>query len=412
MSTPSGKPFSAFVPEGARERAAAERHPVDDDDPLRSPYAPKRRAARPFREPNRAESDAAGQLRFPYARNSAGSIEEQPSVQPDDCDDPPKTAHEQAAAEEYPVEQGEGPDLRSAQAANNEHGADERRADEMAGDADRQRLEAALSWLHQERSVDRLPRVTQLPPVPGLRSDAKVRRHSDEMFINGVRVPPSLEPERLLPPALARARRDNLRWPWRILIACVIAAPIAYYLVANWASTPQPASGAKLASADSQIVALPATRIRQSFEAKNDDPRNDDPRPLTQSETFSQRATPPQGETVATLQASSSDAQAKPTSTAARKLDPADVNLLVKQGEQFVAAGDLVTARLVFQRAAEAGDATAAMALRATYDPVVLARLGVRGISADVDKARSWYQKAMALGAPEASRRLELLANR
>ena len=66
----------------------------------------------------------------------------------------------------------------------------------------------------------------------------------------------------------------------------------------------------------------------------------------------------------------------------------------MKQGEQFAAAGDLVTARILLQRAAEAGDATAAMALGATYDPNVLAKLGVLGINGDAEKARSWYRKA------------------
>ena len=48
----------------------------------------------------------------------------------------------------------------------------------------------------------------------------------------------------------------------------------------------------------------------------------------------------------------------------------------------------------------------------ATYDPILLAKLGVRGIGPDMDKARSWYEKAKAFGSPEAARRLELLANR
>ncbi len=85
----------------------------------------------------------------------------------------------------------------------------------------------------------------------------------------------------------------------------------------------------------------------------------------------------------------------------------------MKQGEQFIAAGDLVTARMVLQRAAEAGDATAAIALGATYDPGVLARLGVVGMgAADVEKARSWYKKAESFGSSEATRRLQVLANR
>jgi len=95
-----------------------------------------------------------------------------------------------------------------------------------------------------------------------------------------------------------------------------------------------------------------------------------------------------------------------------RKLDPAEIDLLVKQGQQFVAAGDLVTARIVFQRAAEAGNAVAALALGASYDPVVLASLGVRGVDADVSKARIWYQKAKDYGSAEATKRLDVLANR
>ena len=51
----------------------------------------------------------------------------------------------------------------------------------------------------------------------------------------------------------------------------------------------------------------------------------------------------------------------------------------MKQGEQFIAAGDVVTARTAFQRAAEAGDAKAAVALGAAYDPTVLAKLEVVG---------------------------------
>ena len=67
---------------------------------------------------------------------------------------------------------------------------------------------------------------------------------------------------------------------------------------------------------------------------------------------------------------------------------------------------------MLFQRAAEAGDAAAATALSATYDPIVVAKLGVVGIHADVMKARFWYQKAVSLGSSDAKRRLDLLANR
>ena len=97
---------------------------------------------------------------------------------------------------------------------------------------------------------------------------------------------------------------------------------------------------------------------------------------------------------------------------AVRVLGPEEINLLTKQGEQFVEAGDFVTARTLFQRAAEANDATAATALGATYDPTVLARLGAVGVDPDLVKARFWYQKAVSLGSSDAKRRLDLLANR
>jgi predicted lipid-binding transport protein (Tim44 family) len=104
--------------------------------------------------------------------------------------------------------------------------------------------------------------------------------------------------------------------------------------------------------------------------------------------------------------------QAPAPSAPQRTVDPAQIELLTKQGEQFVAAGDLVTARMVFQRAAEAGDAYAAMAMGATFDPGVLAKLGVVGMGADVEKARSWYQKAESMGSAEATKRLRVLAHR
>jgi TPR repeat protein len=81
------------------------------------------------------------------------------------------------------------------------------------------------------------------------------------------------------------------------------------------------------------------------------------------------------------------------------------IALWVKRGEDFTAAGDFASARLVFQRAAEAGDAKAALMLAETYDPNILPA----GVAPDTAMARLWYEKAMDLGSPEAQRRLERL---
>jgi hypothetical protein len=117
-------------------------------------------------------------------------------------------------------------------------------------------------------------------------------------------------------------------------------------------------------------------------------------------------------ETVAILEPDTPGAHDLRSSTASRVLDPEQIMLLLKQGEQFIAAGDFVTARIAFQRAAEAGDANAALAVGATYDPIALAKLAAVGIRADVAKARSWYRRADKLGSSEAKRRLDDLADR
>jgi hypothetical protein len=94
------------------------------------------------------------------------------------------------------------------------------------------------------------------------------------------------------------------------------------------------------------------------------------------------------------------------------RLDASEVASLLKRADALIASGDVAAARLVLRRAAEAGDARAAMMLAGTYDPIVLEKLGVRGIVPDLGMARSWYEKAKRFGASEASLQLDRLANR
>jgi hypothetical protein len=84
---------------------------------------------------------------------------------------------------------------------------------------------------------------------------------------------------------------------------------------------------------------------------------------------------------------------------------------LLKRGEEFMGEGRVSAARLVFQRAAEACDVRAAFALGASYDPIMLQKLGVALLDPDVAAARAWYEKARELGSSEASQELELLSN-
>ena len=95
-----------------------------------------------------------------------------------------------------------------------------------------------------------------------------------------------------------------------------------------------------------------------------------------------------------------------------KTLDRGEVALLIKRGEDLVAAGDLSSARLLLQRAAEAGSAQAALELAETFDPNVLEKLRIKGLASDITQAIRWYQRAEQFGSAEASRQLQqLLAN-
>jgi hypothetical protein len=84
-------------------------------------------------------------------------------------------------------------------------------------------------------------------------------------------------------------------------------------------------------------------------------------------------------------------------------LDAGEIAALVKRGKDFANHGDLISARLLLRRAAEAGSAEAALALGETFDPVVFQRLHVIGIEPDAARAQKWYQRAAELGSAAAS---------
>lgn len=82
---------------------------------------------------------------------------------------------------------------------------------------------------------------------------------------------------------------------------------------------------------------------------------------------------------------------------------------MMKRGDEQLAEGGIAQARLLYERAAEAGLPEAAMALAATFDAAELGRLGVRGLQPDRAAAKRWYERAQELGAGEAEQRLRRL---
>ena len=84
-------------------------------------------------------------------------------------------------------------------------------------------------------------------------------------------------------------------------------------------------------------------------------------------------------------------------------MNPEDA-VLMEKGRDLLKSGDVASARLIFQRLANAGIADAALALAATYDRRYLAQHNLIGVAGDETAARDWYQRASELGSIEAGR--------
>jgi TPR repeat protein len=82
---------------------------------------------------------------------------------------------------------------------------------------------------------------------------------------------------------------------------------------------------------------------------------------------------------------------------------------LLARGDVLFSKGDLLAARLFYERAADGGDGQAALKLGETFDPVFLDRAHLPGARGDWSMALSWYRRARDLGVTEAEIMLKSL---
>jgi len=87
-------------------------------------------------------------------------------------------------------------------------------------------------------------------------------------------------------------------------------------------------------------------------------------------------------------------------------LAAAEIGALLAHGNAAFRKGDIAAARLLFQRAADAGEGRGALGMGATYDPAFLRLSPLRILYGDPAEARAWYLHALVLGAAVAERRL------
>jgi hypothetical protein len=234
-------------------------------------------------------------------------------------------------------------------------------------------------------------------PESGFEGDIAIRRLQRRM---------SLDPQPVREPVRDRPRATPRKIA-RLAGVMLVAAAVAFALV-MLAFPPGEPSAPPTRSASLAPEALVAKSDRgplpDSVPARPD--AVPDPAPV---------AAP--AATSAAASAAAPAAPAPPSSTreaslpAQPSLDPEEIAVLLRRGQDFFANGDLASARLMFRRAAEAGDARAALSLGATFDPNVLGKLPVLGAAPDIAQARTWYRRAAELGSAEASRRIEQLTD-
>jgi hypothetical protein len=92
-----------------------------------------------------------------------------------------------------------------------------------------------------------------------------------------------------------------------------------------------------------------------------------------------------------------------------QRLSAAEMAALVTRGDAFLTAGDIASARLFYERAADAGDGGAALRLGVTFDPAFRSRTGVGSTLDDPSQASFWYRRAADLGNPAAQEHLQSL---
>jgi len=86
----------------------------------------------------------------------------------------------------------------------------------------------------------------------------------------------------------------------------------------------------------------------------------------------------------------------------ALKISAGEISSLLTRGDSLFGVRDVTSARLYYERAADAGDAQAALRLGETYDPSFLAGARLNEVRGDPVVATRWYRRARELGNPEA----------
>ena len=283
--------------------------------------------------------------------------------------------------------------------------------------------EAALDAVERALAATvRLQRKLPLPPAPQLNeSDERPRRGAAfEGDVRRLRPRAPLEPVAMAVPPVEEERASAGVLVAKVISAIAVASAAGLFAVGV---LPLPFSVNSTASPQRAVADAPSPEARQQLAAPTmpiAPPTAEvavarSPERAALVERFvalRQQAEQQQAAEPIAPQAVKAVRVTMPTAQQVRALDREEITGLYDRSQALVEQGDIVSARLMLTRAAEAGDARSAFALGTTYDPDVLNKLRVIGIAPDPAQAQVWYSKAAELGSPEAALRLEKLAGR
>ncbi len=81
-----------------------------------------------------------------------------------------------------------------------------------------------------------------------------------------------------------------------------------------------------------------------------------------------------------------------------------EIEDLIREGNKRMREGDILEARQLYQKAVALGDPEAALAMGRSYDPIYFARIDKKNAEPDAAKAFDWYRKAMDGGANQTAK--------
>jgi hypothetical protein len=240
-----------------------------------------------------------------------------------------------------------------------------------------------------ERTAPRLA-ARPVPPIPG-------------PYVAAPRAAPAADWDGVPASVVPAAKRDGVA-PSAIRSAVpeAAAAPVISAAAPKGAAAPAiPAAAPKAATAPAIPAAVPEAAAAPVISAAAPKAAAAPAIPAAVPEAAAPSATPRQGLGAAAAAPGAQQAASPPPTTSPR-LSTEEMATLLARGDSLLSVGDVASARLFYERVADAGGGLAAIRLGETFDQFFLDRVRLRGVRGDPGAALFWYRRARDLGATDA----------